>query len=316
MQMSTVAVQPPATTPALLARLRLAASDIKLAHSVFAMPFAVLGAFLALGQSAQPISAAPWRFATQLVLIIICMVLARTWAMLFNRLADRRLDAANPRTARRIFAAGTLTPGQGWFIALGAAGLFILAAAAFWPLFGNPWPALLAVPVLAWIAFYSLTKRFTFLCHIFLGGALAASPLAAAIAISPEALSQPALWWLAAMVLVWVGGFDIIYALQDLDFDRRAGLSSIPARLGPTAALWISRVLHVLAVVFLILAWQADLRLGWLFAIGISAVAALLIVEHAVLFIRGRAGIHMAFFTINGIVSCLLGAAGVVDLLL
>jgi 4-hydroxybenzoate polyprenyltransferase len=296
--------------PPLVQRLQLVAADIKLAHSVFALPFAILAAFLARDAARQG-----WRlFAAQLALVVICMVLARTWAMLVNRLADRCLDAANPRTARRIFAAGRLTPAQGWTVALSAATFFIIATAGFWVLDANPWPLMLSIPVLAWIAFYSLTKRFTALCHLFLGGALAASPLAAAIAVNPSALAvQPALWWIAAMVLVWVAGFDIIYALQDLDFDRRSGLASIPARFGATGALWISRLLHALAVLFLVLAWQSDPRLSALFAAGIAAVAALLITEHAILLIRGRAGLNMAFFTINGIVSCALGAAGVLD---
>jgi 4-hydroxybenzoate polyprenyltransferase len=305
--MTSVAIPP----PPFVARLRIAAADIKLAHSIFALPFALLGAFLARDRTA------PWsQFALQLALVVLCMVFARTWAMLFNRLADRRYDAANPRTARRAFAAGRLSPGQGWILALASAALFILGASGFWLFFANPWPALLAVPVLAWIAFYSLTKRFTALCHIFLGGALAASPLAAAIAIDPSSLGGvPALWWIAAMVLVWVAGFDIIYALQDVDFDRAARLASIPARLGPAAALWVSRGLHAGAVAFLVLAWRADPRLAWFFAAGIAAVALLLVVEHAILIVRGRAGLHMAFFTVNGIVSCVLGAAGILDLL-
>jgi 4-hydroxybenzoate polyprenyltransferase len=302
----------PTTHPALLNRLRIAAVDIKLAHSIFAMPFAILGAFLARDPGS------PWsRFAGQLALVIICMVLARTWAMLFNRLVDRRIDAANPRTARRALPAGRLSPRQVSGIAAAAATGFIVAASLFWFLYANPWPVLLAIPVLAWIAFYSLTKRFTFLCHLFLGGALAASPLAAAIAVNPAALVEhAAIWWLAGMVLVWVAGFDIIYALQDLDFDRIAGLASIPAALGPGAALWVSRLLHALALAALVAALRADPRLGWLFAIGIAAVGGLLVIEHAVLVVRGRAGLNVAFFTINGIVSCVLGAAGVGDVLL
>jgi 4-hydroxybenzoate polyprenyltransferase len=237
--------------------------------------------------------------------------------MLFNRLADRHLDAANPRTVRRAFASGSLSARQGWVFAVGSAALFTLSASGFWLFFGNPWPPILAIPVLLWIAFYSLTKRFTALCHILLGGALAASPLAAALAVDPFSLaSVPAIWWIACMVLVWVAGFDIIYALQDVDFDRSAGLASIPARLGPSGALWVSRALHAGALAFLILAWRADSRLAWLFAGGIAAVALLLIVEHAVLVVRGRAGLNMAFFTINGIVSCILGGAGILDLVL
>lgn len=290
-------------------QLRLIAGDIKLAHSVFALPFAILGAFLA-----RPADA-PWsRFAGQLALIVLCMVLARTWAMLVNRLADAEFDAANPRTARRLFASGRMRTRDGRAWAAGAAALFTLAAAGFWAFYANPWPLALALPVLAWIALYSFTKRFTALCHLFLGGALAASPLAAAIAVEPRALADlPALWCLAGMVAAWVAGFDVIYALQDIDFDRAAGLRSIPARLGWRGAAWASRALHAAALALLIAAWRLDPRLGALFGAGVAIVAALLIAEHVLLARRGAAGIPMAFFTLNGIVSCVLGALGCAD---
>lgn len=301
------------TTPAAspLAIAKTVASDIKLAHSVFALPFALLAAFLA-----RPDADTPARFAGKLVLIVVCMVFARTWAMLINRLADRNIDAANPRTARRALASGRLTTRHGLAAAALCAAVFLAAATLFGVLFANWWPAILALPVLVWIAFYSFTKRFTALCHLFLGGALAASPLCAAIAIDPNALTNtPALWWLAGMVLCWVAGFDVIYALQDLDFDRTTGLSSIPAALGPRGAAWISRSLHLAASVCLVMAWQADPRLGVVFTGAIAATIALLIAEHIVLSRQGLAGLSMAFFTLNGIVSCVLGAAGIADLL-
>lgn len=290
-------------------RLRLAAADIKLAHSVFALPFAVLGAFLA-----RP-AAGPWaRFGAQLVLVVLCMVLARTWAMLVNRLADRRFDGANPRTSRRVFASGRLTARQGWPIALAAAGLFVGAASLFLALFANPWPLVLAAPVLGWVALYSYTKRFTALSHLFLGGALAVSPLAAAVAVRPSSLADtPALWWLAAMVVAWVAGFDVIYALQDIAFDRAAGLRSIPARLGWRRAIWVSRLMHAGAACLLVAAWGGDPRLGWFFGAGVLIAGALLIAEHAVLARRGKEGLDMAFFTLNGFVSCTVGALGCID---
>ncbi len=313
---------PPPTTPqtvspaaprrrSALEVARLVAADIKIAHSVFALPFAVLAAFLA-----RPETDTHARFAGKLLLIVLCMVFARTFAMLVNRLADRRIDAANPRTAGRALAAGRLTPRDGLLATATTAAAFVAATTLFGFLFANWWPALLAAPVLLWIGFYSFTKRFTALCHLFLGGALAASPLCAAIAVDPASLaSTPALWWIAGMVLCWVAGFDVIYALQDLDYDRRVGLSSIPAALGPRGAGWVSRTLHVLAVACLVLAWKSDPRLGVVFALGIALTATLLIAEHMVLVRKGLAGLDMAFFTLNGIVSCLLGAAGVVDLL-
>jgi 4-hydroxybenzoate polyprenyltransferase len=301
-------------------RAALALRDIKLAHSVFALPFAVLGAFLVAPRqaddAARPID---WsRFGVMLALVVACMFFARTWAMLVNRVADARLDAANPRTARRAFAAGDLGRGDAvWLLGASAAG-FLACCAGFGLAFANWWPLMLAVPVLAWIGFYSFTKRFTFLCHVFLGGALAVSPLAAAIAVGGlDALTGPAgptLAWLSGMVLLWVAGFDVIYALQDLDYDRGAGLNSVPARFGWRRAAWISRVLHAGAFACLLLAWRSDPRLGGLFGVAVATVGVVLVFEHLILARRGRAGIPMAFFTLNGFVSLLLGLSGVMAL--
>lgn len=304
-----------ATPPTLLSRLRLAAADIKLAHSVFALPFAMLAAFLARPSDPAKPGGTWMSFAAQLALIIVCMVFARTWAMLINRLADRDIDAANPRTSRRVIASGRLSVRDARLITLGCALAFCAACSVFLFAFANPWPLILSVPVLLWIAFYSFTKRFTFLCHVFLGGALAASPLAAAIAIDPSALARtPALWFLAGMVVCWVAGFDVIYALQDTDFDRQTGLHSIPSRLGPTAAIWISRALHTAAFALLILAARAEPRFGPVFFAAVALVGCLLITEHIILARRGKAGLDMAFFTVNGIVSCVLGLAGLIDI--
>jgi len=304
--MSTASAAPTPAPPLLLA-LR----DIKLAHSLFAMPFAILAAFLVHD------AAAGWeRFVGQLTIIIVCMFFARTWAMLVNRIADARLDEANPRTARRAIPSGGLARRRAVAFALGSGALFVAACALFWIFFANPWPVLLSVPALAWIGFYSFTKRFTWLCHLFLGGALAASPVAAAIAVSPDRLAQTtAVWWLAAMVLVWVAGFDVIYALQDLDFDRGAGVRSVPARFGWRGAAWISRGLHILALAALVAAGVTEPRFGGLWWGGVAGVGGLLVVEHVVLAARGRAGLPMAFFTCNGVISVLLGLAGVLDTL-
>jgi 4-hydroxybenzoate polyprenyltransferase len=294
-----------------LAAVRTAAADIKLAHSVFALPFALLGAVLARPGSM------PWpAFAGVLALVVVCMVCARTWAMMVNRLADRGIDARNARTARRALASGRLDLRAAGAITLGAALTFIAACSLFGLLNANWWPLALSVPVLAWIALYSFTKRFTALCHVFLGSALAISPLAAAIAVDPAALGRtPALYLVSGMVLFWVAGFDVIYALQDVAFDRSAGLYSVPSRLGVDRAIWLSRAMHAVAFTLLVAAWRLEPRLGVLFGGALVAVAGLLIAEHAVLAKRGEAGLEMAFFTLNGVVSCVLGAAGVIDLL-
>lgn len=300
----------------MLGSLRLAAADIKLAHSVFALPFAVLAAFLA--RPVRAAAAGTWfdaRFAGQLALVVVCMVLARTWAMLVNRLADRKIDAANPRTSRRVIASGRLRVGRATAIAFFAAGLFVVASAGFWLWFDNRWPLLLSVPVLGFIALYSFTKRFTALCHVFLGAALGLSPVAAAIAVEPASLEHVrAIWYLAGMVVVWVAGFDVIYALQDFEFDLANRLHSLPSTLGPRGAIWVSRALHAGAFALLVTAARSEPRFGAVVYAAVAAVGGLLIAEHVVLARRGKAGLDMAFFTLNGIVSCVLGLAGVLDL--
>ncbi|MEO0512272.1 MAG: UbiA-like polyprenyltransferase [Planctomycetota bacterium] len=306
--------------------LGLALRDIKLAHSVFALPFALLAATLAV-----PENDTPARIALKISLIVACMVFARTWAMLFNRIADATIDAANERTARRAVASGELSRDRAWAFAGGAAALFVVTTAGFLAAFGNPWPLALSLPTLVFIAFYSLTKRFTLLCHVFLGAALGVSPLAATVAVDPAAFEgwpfrdglalssmgrAAAAGWLSLFVLAWVAGFDVIYALQDLDFDRERGLHSVPSKLGWRGAAWTSRGLHILSLAMLGLAAAADDRLGTIFIAGCLAAVALLATEHAVLIKRGREGIPMAFFTLNGVVSVVLGLAGIADVLI
>ncbi|MCA9277654.1 MAG: UbiA family prenyltransferase [Phycisphaeraceae bacterium] len=306
---TTIAQPAPAVTGT-LGVIRAMAKDIKLAHSVFALPFAVLGALLAWDRT-EPASTT-W---LKLVLVVVCMVCARTWAMVVNRLADRHIDSENPRTVRRAIASGRVLFADGIKIALVSALVFVAACSGFWFVDGNIWPVVLSIPVLGWIALYSFTKRFTALCHVFLGGALAASPIAAGIAMQPEAVADmPALWLLAGMVVFWVAGFDVIYALQDLSFDREKKLHSIPAALGADGALWVSRVFHVIAIVMLVLAWQQDTRFGIVFGLGVVAAVMLLAAEHLVLMKQGEKGLAMAFFTLNGIVSCVLGIAGAIDI--
>jgi len=299
-------------------RLSLAMGDIKLAHSIFAMPFAILGAFLVAPRIADFPSFIDWaKLGWMLPLIVACMVFARTCAMLFNRLVDAKMDIHNPRTAGRAFATGELATRDGWAMLSLNAIAFMLCCAGFGFFFGNWYPLILAIPVLVWIGFYSLTKRFTWLCHLFLGSALAISPIAAGIAVGPDRLMHtPAVFWIAAMVLFWVGGFDMIYALQDLDFDRKHGVRSIPARFGWKHAAWMSRLMHLVALGALAMAWRADDRLDWLFGSAIVLVVIILIAEHATLAKRGRAGIPMVFFTLNGIVSVVLGIVGCVDIVL
>jgi 4-hydroxybenzoate polyprenyltransferase len=294
-------------------------SDIKIAHSIFAMPFAILAAVMAAWPpEASGIAAVSGGvFVGAIVLIAAAMVTARTAAMLSNRILDRAIDARNPRTASRPLASGAAAVPNYVFVLVAMAVLFVGIASLFWFMLANPWPLMLSVPVLAWVCAYGVFKRFTAWCHLWLGASLALSVPAAAVAINPEAvLAEPSLWLLAGMVLCWVAGFDVIYALQDVDVDRSEGLHSMPSRLGVRGALWVSRVLHLAAVALLVLVWWVDPRFEWTFLVGVVAVATLLIVEHATVRQWGTSRMALTFFTLNGVVSCILGAAGIVDVLM
>jgi 4-hydroxybenzoate polyprenyltransferase len=285
--------------------------DIKLSHSVFAMPLALLAAFLAAADGWAGHRHLP--SAPALALIVVCMVTARTVAMTVNRLADARIDAANPRTAGRAIPSGRLSARFVGAWALLCAVLFITATVPFWFCWHNPWPLLLSPLALTWLCFYSFTKRFTWLCHLFLGSSLGLSPLAASLAIEPDYLTGPEPYLLAGMVLCWVAAFDIIYALQDVDIDRAAGLYSMPARLGVEPALWISRGLHALSLLLLLLLWHfaPSLGTGWLAGVGL--IGLLLIVEHALVWRSRTRHLDVAFFTVNGAVSLILGGLGILD---
>lgn len=288
------------------ASVRTWADMIKFAHSIFALPFAVLGTFLAARPGVPSLA--------QLALIVVCMVAARSAAMTFNRITDARIDAGNPRTAGRPLPAGRITPRQAWGFFLAAAGLFELGCFGFWWTAGNPWPLALSLPTLAFLCFYSYTKRFTRWSHIVLGLGIAFSPVAAWIAISPSTLGLPA-WLLLAAVTFWIGGFDLIYACQDVDFDRAAGLHSVPARLGVAPALWLARVFHLLTVAALV-AVGLTAGLGTLYYVGVTVTALLLIIENALVSPRDLSRINLAFFTVNGVVGVVLGVLGVADILL
>jgi len=304
--MNTTTAQP---ATGLTAALHIA-RDIKLSHSVFALPFALLAMFLAAGWGQR--LPAWWEFA----LIVGCMVLARTVAMTVNRWADRRLDAQNPRTQGRAIPSGRLSANQMLLAAVACGVLFELLAAGFWLFGDNPWPTMLGPLVLAWLCFYSYAKRFTALCHVILGIALALSPIAAAIAIEPTYLQSPVPWLLAGMVTCWVAGFDIIYALQDVAVDQSIGLFSLPSRLGVGRALWVSRGLHLLVFLLLSAMLLLSPQLGVGFAIGLALAGWLLIIEHYLIIQSPEHHLNTAFFTLNGVISVVLGGLGIVDLFL
>lgn len=291
---------------------------IKFSHSVFALPFAVLGAFLAAGGGVGGFPG--WG---RLGLIVWCMVCARSMAMTFNRIVDARIDARNPRTANRAIPAGQITRRQAnrflFLCALGfGAGCWLFyRPLGEWFGYGNRYPAIFCLPVMLVICLYSFTKRFTSLSHFWLGLSLGLAPMAAWVAICPP--QGPLLGWpaviLGGAVLLWTAGFDIIYALQDVEVDRREGLFSLPARWGVNRALWISRLCHSLTVT-LLLSLMLVTRLQMFYFIAVVLTAGLFILEH--ILVRGGRKTHVAiaFGFINGLVSMLLSIAGLADLMI
>jgi len=296
-----------------IAAARVITEDIKLAHSVFALPFAVLAASMAAFHAGD--GSIDWRdFAGPLAMVIGAMVMARTAAMLANRILDHRIDARNPRTAGRAIPSGRL-PLSAAITALVASSIGFLAICGLFGLLrDNWWPLILGLPVLGWITAYGLFKRFTWFCHLWLGASLALSPVAAAIAIDPATLAGPPVWLLAGMVLCWVAGFDVIYALQDVEVDRRDGLNSIPARFGVDGALMISRGLHVAAVACLYAVARTQPGFGGAFLAAVVLVTGLLVVEHATVRQWGTTRMALTFVTLNGLVSIVVGIAGIGDL--
>lgn len=304
------AALPAEPVPGLTTKLAAVARDIKLSHTVFAMPFALLATFLSAGWAGR------WPGITEFILIVVCMFLARTVAMAMNRVIDSNLDVSNPRTAQRAIPSGKLNVSFVRATAVTCAALFVLATWGFYVLRENAWPTILSPFVLAYLIGYSYTKLFTWLCHLYLGTALALSPIAASIAIEPGYLGTIEPWLLAGMVACWVGGFDVIYALQDVEHDRSLGLYSMPAKLGEENALWISRLLHLCAAGCLVGLWYASPVLGVLFLVAACITIALLILEHALVWRSKTHHINIAFLTVNGVISLLLGAAGIMEVCL
>ena len=289
-----------------LSRVAVFARDIKVSHTVFAMPWAVLAAFLAGRQLPGGLP-----YAGQVALIVACMVTARTAAMAANRLLDARLDALNPRTARRAIPSGQLSVTFVTAVLALCSVAFVAAASGFWFLYANPWPVLLSVPVLAFVCGYPLLKRFTRLCHYYLGAALALAPVCAWLAVAGSLAPPP--FWMAAAVLCWTAGFDIIYACQDYDSDCATGVFSVPARLGIAGALWVARLTHVACLAMLVALGRSSPVLGPLYWTGVALVAALLVVEHAIVRPHDLSKVGLAFFTVNGVISLLLGTLGTLD---
>jgi 4-hydroxybenzoate polyprenyltransferase len=271
-------------------RIRTVLEMIKFEHSVFALPFALTGALLAARAMRHG-----WPTWQQIAWIIVAMVSARSAAMTLNRIVDLRYDRENPRTRQRALATGALTVSFAWAFTLIAIAIFFVAA---WQL--NPMTLKLAPLAIGILFFYSLTKRFTNWSHLFLGFALGISPAAAWIAITGGLDLRMLI--LCAAVTLWVGGFDVLYACQDIDYDKHAGLFSVPKRFGIANALLISRAMHI-GVVALLSCLAASFALPWPAWLGIVVVAALLAYEHSLVKANDLSKLDAAFFTMNGYIS-------------
>jgi|SRR3989454_4733615 len=273
-----------------LRNVRITLEMIKIEHTLFALPFALLGAVLA---------ARGLPSIAQLFWITLAMVGARSAAMAFNRIADRQYDARNPRTRTRAIPAGLLSVGFVWAFTITAAALFFVAAARL-----NLLTLMLAPVALASVLLYSFTKRWTLLSHIVLGWCLSIAPTGAWIAVR-GALDSPVPLLLSLVVLLWTAGFDVLYACQDYDFDRREGLQSIPARFGIPRSLWIARVLHAGAFAALIALYWV-LQLGSLALVGVLVTGTLLAYQHTLVRANDLSRLNAAFFTTNAFVSVIL----------
>ena len=284
-------------------RIRTILEMIKFEHSVFALPFALTGALLAARYPTLPgalpgwPAAAGWPSWRQILWIIVAMVGARSAAMTMNRIIDLRYDRENPRTRARALATGALSVGFAWTFALAASAVLVIAA---WQL--NALAFELSPVALAVLFFYSYTKRFTLWSHVVLGFCLGMSPAAAWIAVAGSLDARMLI--LCAAVTLWVGGFDVLYACQDIEYDKSAGLFSVPKRFGIARALTIARAMHV--VMIALLAWLAwSFHLSWPAWVGIAVVAALLAYEHSLVSPNDLSRMNAAFFTVNGYISLL-----------
>ncbi len=289
---------PVSATRGLIARIRTTLEMIKFEHSVFALPFALTGAFLALRG---------WPSWRQLLWIVVAMVGARSAAMTFNRIVDLKFDRLNPRTKGRALVSGRLTKAFAVGFTLVSCALFVMAA---WQL--NPLAFRLSPTALAVLLGYSYTKRFTWCSHLVLGVCLGMAPIAAWIALRGDVKLPIVLLGLA--VACWVAGFDLIYSCQDVEIDRQIGLRSFPGRFGVAAALYLSMALHAIMLALLVEVARLS-HLGWIAYAGLGAVAGLLFYEHSLVRPSDLSRVNAAFFTINGYVSLLFFVTWAVDLL-
>lgn len=283
---------------------------IRFSHTLFALPFALLAAVMAWQAPVSPGDQAVGFRWQDLLGVVLCMVFARSAAMSFNRLVDAGIDAENPRTKVRHIPAGLLSATSVTAFATVCVLGFVASTLLFLP---NRWPLYLAVPVLVIICGYSFAKRFTSLAHFWLGAALMLAPVATWIALRGEIAWPPVILGMA--VMLWVAGFDIIYACQDVEFDRQAGLRSVPVRLGVAGALHLAALCHAGMIALLAALPLVYPSFGWIYWCGIGAVAILLIYEHWLVRPDDLTRVNLAFYNVNGVISVGLFLIGAADLL-
>jgi 4-hydroxybenzoate polyprenyltransferase len=307
-----------ATARPAAARLRTYLELVRFSHTVFALPFAVMSTLIAAQRGIDPAVRGTGGFGwlRPAAGILVCMVAARTAAMAFNRLVDRRIDAANPRTASRHLPRGDVGVIEVLLLVVGSCAIFVAGTLLFLP---NWLPVALSVPVLAWLLGYSYAKRFTALAHVWLGIALGFAPVAAWIALRGQTLLRDPTDMLPAAVLglavtAWVAGFDIIYACQDATFDATQGLHSIPARLGVPRALGLSKWLHAATLALLAALPRLVPELGWIYWLALAAIVILLVWEHWLVTPTDLSRVNQAFFTANAAIGLILLAAIAADL--
>jgi 4-hydroxybenzoate polyprenyltransferase len=307
-----------ATARPAAARLRTYLELVRFSHTLFALPFAVMSGLIAArrGIDSAVLGTGPSGWLRPAAGILVCMVAARTAAMAFNRVVDRRIDAANPRTASRHLPRGDVAVIEVVLLVVGSCGVFIAGTLLFLP---NWLPLALSAPVLAWLLGYSYAKRFTALAHVWLGIALGFAPVAAWIALRGQTLLRDPADALPAVVLglavtAWVAGFDIIYACQDATFDAEQGLHSLPARLGVPRALGLSKWLHAATLVLLSSLPRLVPELGWIYWLALAAIVILLAWEHWLVTPTDLSRVNQAFFTANAAIGLILLAAIAADL--
>jgi 4-hydroxybenzoate polyprenyltransferase len=284
-----------------LKKLKIILEMIKFEHTIFALPFAYLGMILG-----NQIEEGSWPTGWEILWTTVAMVGARSAAMTLNRVIDRRIDAKNPRTAGRAIPAGLISALEAWIFILVSFTLLFVAAVQLNPLAVKLLP--LAVFVLV---FYSYTKRFTWMCHLILGIAIGLAPMGGWVAATGNLSGTAVLLFIT--VAFWTAGFDVIYATQDLDYDRKEGLHSIPVRFGLAGSLWIARGFHFLTSICLLLLYLFT-PLNWIFGVGVILALLILIYEHSIISPRDMSRLDTAFFTMNGILSMVIFTFATIDI--